>query len=198
MAKSGSVLGGGHFHELLSLPSSASSLLRPRPPACLPRASVHRLRSSPKYISVIFLKNFAKAAPAASRQAPSLAVARDGRSLGSSATSPAAVRVVLHLRRGRTEVQLQRPDQRPCLASMQWRACSSMGRDGRLQACARLPRRRRLRTALEHRSRAKVGELHHQLPQGFVRAATAAATAGTASSPAAHVVRAVPHGTHGA
>ena len=129
------------------------------------------------------------------------ALAGDDRSHGSSATSPAAVRVVLHLRRGRTEVQLQRPDHSSCLASMQWRACSSVGRDGRLQARARLPRRRRLRTALEHRSRAKVGELHHQLPQGFVRAATAAATAGTAStpsSPAAHVVRAVPHGTHGA
>ena len=123
------------------------------------------------------------------------------RSLGSSATRPAAVRVVVHLRRGRTEVQLQRPDQRPCLASMQWRACSSVGRDGRLSACARLPQRGRLRAALEHRSRAKVGELHHQLPQGFVRAATAAASEaadGTASSPAAHVVRAVPHGKHGA
>ena len=122
-------------------------------------------------------------------------------SIGSSATSPAAVCMVVHLRRGRTEVQLQRPDQRACLASMQRRACSSVGRNGRLQACARLPQRRRLRAALEHRSRATVGELHHQLPQGFVRAVTATATAaadGTASSPAAHVVRAVPHGTHGA
>ena len=72
-------------------------------------------------------------------------------------------------------------------------------RESSISATALLDRR--LRAALEHRSRAKVGDLHHQLPQGFVRAATAAATAaaaGPASGPAAHVVRAVPHGSHGA
>ena len=125
----------------------------------------------------------------------------EGARRSAAATSSAAVCVVVHLRRGRAEVQLQRSDQRSCLASMQRRACSSVGRDGRLQRCARLPQRRRLHAALEHRPRAKMGELHHQLPQGSVRADTATATAatdGAASRPAAHVVRGVPHGTHGA